>query len=193
MRKEISMGLFDQLTDLLGGRAPLERFANDQAQFDDPSSPDHERWNHMVSAAPEEDVQEAMTQAARHVDSQEYYDHITPGVRGTNPLEQLGGGTLAMLARSLLGNLTHSGGFDLSRLQQLIPGLHTTDPQRMNPQEVADVANYTRQHHPDAFGRTAAQVGRQEPGVLQQLLGNKALMLAAAGLATRFLGARARR
>ena len=50
------MGLFDQMTDLLGGRAPLERFANDQAQFDDPNSPDQERWNQMVSAAPEEDV-----------------------------------------------------------------------------------------------------------------------------------------
>ncbi len=187
------MGLFDQITELLGGREPLERFANDQARLDDPDSPDYDRWNQMMGAAPEEDVEEAMTQAAQRVDAQEYSDHITPGVRGTDPLGQLGGGGLAMLASSLLGNLTHSGGFDLSRLQHLIPGLHTTDPQRMNPQEVAGVANYTRQHHPEAFGRTAAQVGRQEPGLLRQLLGNKALMLAAAGLATRFLGGRARR
>ena len=187
------MGLFEQITELLGGREPLERFASDQAQFEDPNSPDHERWNRMVDAAPPEDVQEVMTQAAQQVDSQEYYEHITPGVRGTNPLGQLGSGALAMLASSLLGNLTGNGGLDLSRLRQMIPGLHTADPQQMNPQEVADLANYTRQHHPDAFGRTAAQVGRQEPGLLQQLLGNKALMLAAAGLATKFLTSRARR
>jgi len=98
-----------------------------------------------------------------------------------------------MLASSLLGNLTGSSGFDLSRLRQMIPGLHTADPQQMNPQEVAEVANYTRQHNPDAFGRTAAPISRQELGLLQQLLGNKALMLAAAGLATKFLTGRARR
>jgi hypothetical protein len=71
-----------------------------------------------------------------------------------------------------------------------VPGLHTADPQRMSPQEVARLVDYLRQHHPEAFGRAAAQLGREEPGLLQQLLGNKALMLAAAGLAAKFLAGR---
>jgi hypothetical protein len=33
-----------------------------------------------------------MAQAARRVDAQEYYEHITPGVCGTDPLGALGGG-----------------------------------------------------------------------------------------------------
>jgi hypothetical protein len=49
-----------------------------------------------------------------------------------------------------------------------------------------------RQHHPEAFGRTAAELAQQEPGLLQRLLGNKALMLTAAGLAAKFLANRAR-
>ena len=44
-----------------------------------------------------------MAHAARRVDPQEYYEHITPGVRGTDPLGALGGGTLSTLASLLLG------------------------------------------------------------------------------------------
>jgi hypothetical protein len=62
----------------------------------------------------------------------------------------------------------------------------------MSPQEVASLANYLQQYHPEAFGRAAAQVGQQEPGLLQRLLGHKVLMLAAAGLAAKFLADRAR-
>jgi hypothetical protein len=72
-----------------------------------------------------------------------------------------------------------------------VPGLHTDDPQRMSLQEVAGLADYLRQHHPEAFGR-AAQLGREEPGLLQQLLGNKFLLMAAAGLAGTFLADRTR-
>jgi hypothetical protein len=36
-----------------------------------------------------------------------------------------------------------------------VPGLHTADPQWMSPQEVAGLADYLRQHHPEAFGRAA--------------------------------------
>jgi len=49
-------GIFEQITELLGGREPLERFASDQAQFEDPNSPDHERWKQMVGTAPPEDL-----------------------------------------------------------------------------------------------------------------------------------------
>jgi hypothetical protein len=186
------MGWLDQLTDMLGGRQSVERFAREQANFEDPQSPDFQRWNQLVGAAPPEDVREAMTYAAQRVDSQEYYEHITPGVRGTDPLGELSGGALGRLASGLLGNLMGRSAADARQLAQQAPGLHTTDPQQMSPQEVASLANYLRQHHPEAFGRAAAELGQQEPGLLQRLLGNKALMLAAAGLAAKFLADRAR-
>lgn len=51
------MGWLDQLTDMLGGRQSLERFAREQANFDDPQLPDFEPWNHLVGVAPPEDRQ----------------------------------------------------------------------------------------------------------------------------------------
>lgn len=191
-QKEVTMGLFEQMTELLGGGEPIERFAKEQGNFEDAHSQDFQHWGRMLGAAPQEDVEEAMTHAARGVDEREYYEHITPGVRGTDPLGQLGGDARGMLAGSLLESLTGGSGLELGQLLQLVPGLQTTDPQRMSPQEVASLAHYTRQHYPDAFGRVAAQVGRQEPGLLQQLLGNKTPMRAAAGLAAKFLAHRSR-
>ncbi|HEX2035750.1 MAG TPA: hypothetical protein VHS99_16355 [Chloroflexota bacterium] len=126
------------------------------------------------------------------MDPQEYSEHIMPGVRGTDPLGALGGGALGTLASRLLGSLTGGGGGEIDQLRQRVPGLHTADPQRMSPQEVAGLADYLRQHHPEAFGRAGAQLGREEPGLLQQLLGNKFLLMAAAGLAGTFLGDRGR-
>ena len=187
------MRWLDQLTDMLGERLSVQRFAREQANFEDPQSPDFEPWNQLIGAAPREDVEEAVTHAARRVAPQEYYEHITPGVRGTAPLGELGGGALGRLASSLLGHLMGGrSGIAARRLPQQGPGLHTTDPQQMSRQEVASLANYLRQHHPEAFGRTAAELGRQEPGLLQHLLGNRALMLAAAGLAAKFLADLAR-
>jgi hypothetical protein len=186
------MGLLDQIIGKLGGQEPVERLAREEANFDDPQSPDFAHWNELVGAAPPEAVQDAMTHAARRVDPQEYYEHITPGVRGTDPLGALGQGALGTLASRLLGSLTGGGGGETSQLLRQVPGLHTDDPQRMSPQEVAGLADYLRQHHPEAFGRAAAQLGREEPGLLQQLLGNKFLLMAAAGLAGTFLADRTR-
>jgi hypothetical protein len=58
------MVCLDQLTDILGGRKSIERFAREQANFDDPQLPDFERWNSLVEVAPPEEMQEAMTHAA---------------------------------------------------------------------------------------------------------------------------------
>lgn len=186
------MGLLDQIIGRLGGHEPLERLAREEANFNDPQSPDFEHWNQLVGAAPPEAVQDAMARAAQRVDPQEYYEHITPGVHGTDPLGDLGGGTLGKLASRLLGSFTGRDGVETSQLLQQVPGLHTADPQRMSPQEVAGLADYLRQYHPEAFGRAAAQLGREEPGLLQQLLGHKFLLLAAAGLAGKFLADRTR-
>jgi hypothetical protein len=75
------------------------------------------------------------------VDPREYSEHITPGVQGTDPL-----GALGMLASRLLGSLTGSDHVDGDQLRQRVPGLHTADPQRMSPQEVAGLADYLRRH-----------------------------------------------
>ena len=97
------MGLLDQIIGTLGGQEPVERLAREEADFDDPQSPDFAHWNELVGAAPPKAVQDAMAHAARPVDPQEYYEHITPGVRGTDLLGALGGGALGTLASACWG------------------------------------------------------------------------------------------
>jgi hypothetical protein len=187
------MSLFDQITSALGGSDPIERFASKRADFDDPQSRDFERWNQMIGAAPPQYAEEAFTRAAREVDEREYHDHITPGVGGTDPLGGLGKGGLGTLAGALLSQLAGGRGGGLESLTQIIPGLRHSDPSRMSADEVASVANYMRRHNPEAFGRAAQQVGREQPGLLKQLLGNKALLLAGAALAAKVMADRSRR
>jgi hypothetical protein len=186
-----TMGIFEQITSALGGAEPIERFAAQRANFDDPKSRDFEHWNQMIGAAPPEYAEEAFTKAARDVDPQEYADHITPGVRGTDPLGEIGKGGLGTVAGALLRHLGGGGG--LGNLTDMIPGLRNTDPNRMSPDEVARMAEYMRRHNPEAFGRAAQQIGRQQPGLLQQLLGNKGLLLAGAALAAKVMADRSRR
>jgi hypothetical protein len=59
------MGLWDQIIGTLGGQEPVARLAREEADFDDPQSPDVAHWNELVGAAPPEAVQDAMAQAAR--------------------------------------------------------------------------------------------------------------------------------
>ncbi len=198
------MGLFEQLAGALGGqqqaRQQAERWEQGQGNFENPQSPDFQSWNELVGAAPPRVLRDSLTEAARRTPPQEYHDHITPGIGGTDPLGGLASGALPGIAGALLSALTGSrgardqmGGGGLDTLTQLIPGLRTTDPNRMTPEEVAALSRYTQQNHPDAFGRAATQVGRQDPGLLQQLLGNKALMMGAAALAAKVLSDRSRR
>jgi hypothetical protein len=210
------MGLLDQLGGLLGGQEHIERLANGQGNFNDPSSPDHDRFGQMLSHADPQDLQNAIGQATQQTDPQDYADHITPGVGGTNPLANVGRGGLSTIASALMGNLMGHGGQSsgggggilgsalsgltgggggggmLGGLLNKIPGLRTTDPNQMDESQVAALANYTRQNHPDAFSRATSQIGQQNPGLLQHLLGNKMLMGVAAGLAMKFLSGRGR-
>jgi hypothetical protein len=48
------MGLLDQIIGTLGGQEPVERLAREEANFDDPQSPDVAHWNELVGAAPQE-------------------------------------------------------------------------------------------------------------------------------------------
>src|SRR5918999_4678448 len=110
------MGLLDQIIGTLGGQEPVEHLAREEADFNDPQSPDVAHWHGLVGAAPPEAVQDAIAHAARRVDPQEYSEHITPGVRGTDPLGALGQGALSTLASRLLGSLTGGGGVETSQL-----------------------------------------------------------------------------
>jgi hypothetical protein len=76
------MGLLDQIIGRLGSQEPLERLSREEADFDDPQSPDSAHWNELVGAAPPEEVQDAMARAAQRVDPREYYEHITPQLLG---------------------------------------------------------------------------------------------------------------
>jgi hypothetical protein len=177
------------MAQMLGGEEHVDRFARGEADFSDPNSRDLQGWNQLVGEAPPEELEASVAHAARQVPPQDYDDHITPGVGGTDPLGALGGGTLGAVAAALLGNL-QSGSRAGQDLRQVVPGLRSADPRQMSPAEVAKLASYTRQHDPEAFGRAAALVGRKEPGLLQRLLGNKALLFAAAALATRYMNQR---
>jgi hypothetical protein len=57
----------------------------------------------------------------------------------------------------------------------------------MNSNDVAKVARYTQENHPEAFGKAAAEIGQQQPGLLHSFLGKSAMALAAAALASHFI------
>jgi hypothetical protein len=86
---------------------------------------------------------------------------------------------------------TQGGG--LGDLINKIPGLRTTDPNQMDPNDVAVLSDYMRDKHPDVFGKAASEVGRKDPNILEQLLGNKALMMGAAVLAAKVLSDQSKR
>lgn len=167
------MGIFDRLAQGPG---------NLQAQ-------DYQDWDQMVGAAPPEQFGRASYNAVRQVDPQDYYRHTQPGIDGTDPFGALQPQQRSGLAESLLGNLFNRG---LGR-QQIAQGagVGTLDPSRMSPRDLAAVSQWAQQNHPQAFGYTAAQY-QKEPNILSSLLGNKALMMAAATLGAKYLADRSR-
>jgi len=168
------------LEQILGGQQG-ERFTQQKADFSSHQTDDFSKWNDLVGSAPPDHVEEAYTHAARQVPHEEYRDHVTPGVGGTNPLGDLGGGMLGTLAGRLLGGLSGNAS------PGSIPGVRTTNPSEMSEHDVATLADYMRRNHPEQFGKVAAEVGRENPSMLQKLMGNKMLLLAAAGLAGKML------
>ena len=145
---------------------------------------DYDTWNEMVGAAPRERFGRATYDAVRQVDPREYYEHTQPGVGGTDPFGMLPVQERQGLAQRLMGELFRRGlGQDeISRGA----GVRSLDPDRMSPEELARVAQWTQREHPKAFGRVAAEY-QDKPNVLQSLLGNKAVMLALAGIGAKLL------
>ena len=179
------MGLLQNLGSMLGGSGAMENLAAGRGDFSDASSNDHQNFQNMVGQAQPGILGSIFSHTAQQMDPQEYSNHVTPGVGGTNPLGALGGGGLATIATALISRLGGGGG--AGSLLSKIPGLNTTDPQQMNADQVASVARYTQQNHPDIFGQAAADVGQQRPDLLHSMLGKAGLALGAAALASHFM------
>ena len=150
----------------------------------DDQPPQFDDWNQMVGAAPREKFQGAATQAVRQLNPQEYYDHTQSGVGDTDPLGSLASGQRAGLAQTLIGALLGQG-LGQSEISRAA-GLSNLDPQQMTPHELAGLAQYMQREQPDALAQAAAD-NQNEPGLLESLLGNKALLALAAGLGAKML------
>src|SRR6476660_1190201 len=179
------MGLLQEISDATGGDK-LEQFQNGEGDFEDQSSSDQKALQDLIKRLDPKQLQQVLAQSAQQVDPQEYADHVTPGVGGTDPLGQLKGGGLASIAAVLLNQLKQAGSTSGTQVNR-IPGVQAADPEEMDSNDVAAVARYTQQNHPEAFGKAAAEIGQQQPGLLHSFLGKAAMAAAAAALASHFI------
>ena len=151
---------------------------------------DYQDWNQMVGSAPPERFGRSVYDAVRQVDPQDYYQHTQPGVGGTDPFGSLAPDQRSGLAQSIFGELTRRG-MDPRQVSRGA-GLGNVDPSRMSPAELAQLTQWMQREQPKAYGRVAAQY-QDKPDILSSLLGNKALMMAVAGIGAKILSDRARR
>jgi hypothetical protein len=157
--------------------------------LDDPNSPDQQHLKQMVKNADPTVLQKIFAAAAQKINPQQYSDHITPGVGGTDPLGRLATGALGSIATALVNRLKALGGNNASNGSPLekVPDLQTKDPQQMAADDVAKVARYTQEKHPEAFGQAATEVAQKQPALLHSFLGKAGLALGVAALASHFI------
>lgn len=179
------MGLLQDIASAIGDDK-LKQFQNGEADFEDQGSSDQKALQDLIKRMDPKQLQDVLAQSAKRLDPQEYSNHVTPGVDNTDPLGQLKGGSLASIAGVLLNSLKQVGS-GAGTNPNKIPGVQTTDPNDMNSDDVAAVARYAQQNHPDAFGKAAAEIGQQQPGLLHSFLGKAAMAGIAAALASHFI------
>jgi hypothetical protein len=180
-----AMGLLQDIANVVGGDK-LQQFANGEGNFDQPGSPDQGTMQQLLKKIDPQTLQKILAQVSQQVDPREYSDHVTPGVGNTNPFGNLGAGGLATIATVLLTHLKQAGVVSGSQAAQ-IPGVQTTDPNQMDANDVAKVAKYTQENHPEVFGKAAAEIGQQKPDFLHSFVGKAGMALAAAALASHFI------
>lgn len=180
------MSLLQSIESMIGG-GDLQRMSAGQANFQDPNSPDHQNLQNLMGNANPSQLQQSFGSAAQQMNPQEYANHVNNGSTGIGGFGSLSGGGLSTIASALIGHLMGGGGYNASSLLSRIPGLGTTDPNQMNASQVGQLAQFTQQNHPDLFGRAAAQVGQQQPGLLNSFLGKAGLAIGAAALASHFM------
>lgn len=178
------MSLLSQIGSLLGGE-DAQRLASGQGNFQSPDSPDVQRVQEMLGKLTPQQQQQVFSQAAQQMNPQDYAAHIDPNAGSASPLSNIGSGGLRTIASTLLQHL--GGGGVAGSLLSRIPGLQTTDPSQMDQSQVAALARYTQQNHPELFGRAAAQIGQQQPDLLHSFLGKAGLAIGAAALASHFI------
>jgi hypothetical protein len=147
-----------------------------------------QNWNQTVGAMPQQQFTQAAAQAFQQVDPREYANHTQPGVGGTDPFGSLPQPQQTGLAQTLLNALVNRG-VNPQQVQQGA-GIGTLDPNRMGPQELAALAQWMQQNHPQALGQAAAQYQNQ-PDLLSTLMGNKTLLAMGAALGATYLANRA--
>jgi len=157
----------------------FQRLSQGPGRVDPMQTQDYDDWNQMVGAAPRDRFGQAAYQAVEQVDPDEYYQHVAPGVGGTDPLGMLPQQQRAGVAQTLLGSLFNSG-VDQRQIVQGA-GVRSLDPNSMSPDELANLLAWTRRNNPQAFSQVAQQY-QNEPNILESLLGNKALMALLAGV-----------
>jgi hypothetical protein len=77
----------------------------------------------MLSHASPDELKSAIGQATQQSNPDEFADHVTPGVNGTNPLGDIGKGGLSTIASALVGQLTGGGSGAPGAGQGLLGGL----------------------------------------------------------------------
>src|SRR3954453_5684334 len=175
------MGLLQEISDAIGGDK-FKQIADGQGNFDREGTPDQSTLQNWIKKIDPEKLKEVFGEATHQVDPQDYSNHVTPGVNGTDPLGQLKSGGLGAIAGILLNHLKQAGAQPAQ-----IPGVQTDDPQQMGADEVAAAARYAQQNHPEAFGKAAAQISQEKPDFLHSFLGKAGMAIAAAALAKHFI------
>jgi len=143
-------------------------------------------WNDMVGVAPPEHFGNAVGQAMQQVDPQDYYNHTQPGVGGTDPFGQMSSPERSGLGGSLLGALLGRGHKQDAISNAIGMGGGQIDPSQLSPGQLAQMSQWAQRNDPGALGQVAVQ-HKDNPGMLQSLLGNKAVQMAAVALGAKLL------
>jgi hypothetical protein len=138
----------------------------------------------VIGSAPPQQLGGAVTQAVQQVPPEEYAQYTDPSAGGTDPLGALGGGQLASLASTILSALASKGVSATQVSQQTGTGPVTGG--QITPEQMAAIAQWVQQNHPEVLGKVAQQY-QQQPDILHSLLGNKALMATAALLGAKYM------
>jgi hypothetical protein len=175
------MGLLQEISNAIGGDK-FKQIADGQGNFEKEDSSDQSTLQDWMKKVDPERLKEVFAEATQKIDPQEYSNHVTPDVNGTDPLGTLKAGGLAAIAGILLSHLKQAGAQPTQ-----IPGVQTADPEQMDAEQVAAAARYAQQNHPEAFGKAAAQIGQEKPDFLHSFLGKAGMAIAAAMLAKHFI------
>jgi hypothetical protein len=152
----------------------LDALAEEQRTLD---PEEQTQLNEALARVPQGRLREAVTNAIKRVPSEEFYAHTEPAVNGTDPFGSLAKADLTRVVASVLGVLTSKGVTPAQVAQRT--GAATSDPKYVTSDDMARIAQWLQQEHPDVIGQVAEQY-QANPKILQVLLGNKALATAVA-------------